>query len=200
MFPCLKRKTTGFRADYAGPADFCEILQREMVPLYRLALLLTADNKEAEKCFASTAEEAFKEKFVFKDWAQPWVNRCLIKNAIRIVSPVAAGSAGNRASRGAQTATMTDAEVAVMQLPPLERFVFVMSVLERYSIWHCSLLLGCSMKEVSEARRRALSGLPRLGPHPAEAQPSGHLEMRAYAGAIVSVEFSQQTSLQRSAS
>jgi DNA-directed RNA polymerase specialized sigma24 family protein len=200
MFPCLKRTTTGFRADYAAPADFCEILQRDMEPLYRLTLLLTADSKAAEKCFTSTVEEAFKEKSVFKDWAQPWVKRCLIKNAIRIVSPVAAGGAGNRASRSAQAATLRDAEVAVMQLPPLERFVFIVSVLERYSIWDCSLLLGCSMKKVAEARQRALSVLPELGPHAAEAHPSGRLEVPAYAGAIVSAEILQQTSFERSAS
>jgi hypothetical protein len=31
-----------------------------------------------------------------------------------------------------------------------------MSILERYSIWDCSLLLGCSMKKVIQARMRAL--------------------------------------------
>jgi hypothetical protein len=95
---------------------------------------------------------------------------------------------------------MRDAEVAVTQLPLLERFVFVMSVLERYSTWDCSLLLGCSMKKVAQARQRALSGLPGLGAHSAEAQPSSRLEVPAYARAILSAEALKQTSLERSAS
>jgi hypothetical protein len=40
----------------------------------------------------------------------------------------------------------------VTKLSPFERFVFVMSVLERYSHWDCSLLLGCSMNKVAQAR------------------------------------------------
>jgi hypothetical protein len=41
-------------------------------------------------------------------------------------------------------------------LAPLERFVFVMSVLERYSDRECSLLLYCMVKDVIDARSRSL--------------------------------------------
>src|SRR5438067_6119487 len=44
----------------------------------------------------------------------------------------------------------------VLALEDLERFVFVMSVLEGYSEKECSLLLGCSPLEVHDARTRAL--------------------------------------------
>jgi DNA-directed RNA polymerase specialized sigma24 family protein len=74
------------------------------------------------------------------------------------VSPASTRSGGNRDlwNRG-QEQTSGDNEIdAVTQLAPLERFVFVMSILERYSIWDCSLLLGCSMKKVVQARMRAL--------------------------------------------
>src|ERR1039458_4345738 len=37
-----------------------------------------------------------------------------------------------------------------------ERFVFVMSVLERYSDQDCSVLLSCSRQDVGETRMRAL--------------------------------------------
>ncbi len=200
MFSRLKRETPAFRDDYATPADFCEMLQRDMRPLYRLAFLLTADDMEAERCFTSTVAEAFKEKSVFKDWTRSWLKRCLIKNAIRIAAP---GSAVNkkRAFRSQQDGAPAGNELdAVAQLPPLERFGFVMSVLERYSTWECSLLLGCSMKKVAQARQRALNGLAGLGAQFAEAGLSRQLKVTTYARAIVSPEVLQQTSFERSAS
>jgi DNA-directed RNA polymerase specialized sigma24 family protein len=48
---------------------------------------------------------------------------------------------------------------AVTKLGPLERFVFVMSVLERYSDRDCALLLGCNPNKVPQARKKALHRL-----------------------------------------
>jgi DNA-directed RNA polymerase specialized sigma24 family protein len=157
MFPPRKLETAGFRACYAKRADFCEVFERDMKPLYLLAFLLTANHKEAEQCFVSTVEEAFKETVVFKDWARSWVKRCLIKSVIRIVSPMSTRGGEKRDFWGVvQHATDGESEVdTATQLAPLERFVFVMSILERYSSWDCSLLLGCSVKKVSLAQMRA---------------------------------------------
>jgi hypothetical protein len=44
----------------------------------------------------------------------------------------------------------------VTRLAPLERFVFVVSVLEHYSDRECSLLLNCTVKDVMDARSKAL--------------------------------------------
>jgi hypothetical protein len=44
----------------------------------------------------------------------------------------------------------------ILRLEHFERFVFVMSVLERYSDQDCSVLLGCSRQDVGETRMRAL--------------------------------------------
>ena len=46
------------------------------------------------------------------------------------------------------------------KLAPLERFMFVMSILERHSHSDCALLLGCSKNKVAEARTTALRRLP----------------------------------------
>jgi glyoxylase-like metal-dependent hydrolase (beta-lactamase superfamily II) len=59
-----------------------------------------------------------------------------------------------------ESGNLSDAIDAVTKLAPLERFVLVMSILERYSAWDCSLLLGCSIKNVAVARMRALRRLP----------------------------------------
>jgi hypothetical protein len=48
---------------------------------------------------------------------------------------------------------------AVIALPDFNRFVFVVSVLERYSDYYCSLLLGCSVQDVYSAREKAFEQL-----------------------------------------
>jgi hypothetical protein len=45
---------------------------------------------------------------------------------------------------------------AVLRLEPFERFVYVMSVLERYSDLDCSVILGCARRDVIAARIRGL--------------------------------------------
>src|SRR6266446_3483017 len=79
MLRFRKPKIATFRADYAMRADFCAVFEEDMKPLYLLAFLLTANHKEAEQCFASTVEEAFKKQAVFKEWARTWVKRKLIE-------------------------------------------------------------------------------------------------------------------------
>jgi DNA-directed RNA polymerase specialized sigma24 family protein len=158
MFRLERVGTASFRAHYAKRADFCELFEREMKPLYLLAFLLTANHQDAEKCFAAAIDEALEEPAVFKEWAESWVKRSLIRNAVGIVSPASTRSGGNRDlwNRGQEEAPGDNEIDAVTQLAPLERFVFVMSILERYSIWDCSLILGCSMKKIVQARKRAL--------------------------------------------
>ena len=71
------------------------------------------------------------------------------------------GALERRAMRG----TKRECEIDnVTKLAALERFVFVMSILERYSNWDCALLMGCSMNRVAQARMKALRRLPDLAP------------------------------------
>jgi len=51
---------------------------------------------------------------------------------------------------------------AILELAPFERFVFVMSVLERYSDHDCSILLGCPRRDITTTRARAMHQLVRL--------------------------------------
>jgi DNA-directed RNA polymerase specialized sigma24 family protein len=158
MFRLERVEPASFRADYAKRADFCELFEREMKPLYLLAFLLTANHQDSETCFAAAVDEALEEPVVFKEWAESWVKRSLVRNAIGIVSPASTRSGDRRDlwNRGQEEAPGDNEIDAVTQLAPLERFVFVMSILERYSIWDCSVLLGCSMTKVIQARMRAL--------------------------------------------
>jgi len=157
-----KSRPVNFQADYAQRSHFCEVFEQDMDALYLLAFLLTANHQDAESCFASTLDEAFQQKTVFKDWARTWVRRCLIRAAIRIACPTSSKTTATREFWGdTQDLIARNGEIdAVTRLAPLERFVFVMSVLERYSTWDCSLLLGVSTKKVVTAQLRALRRLP----------------------------------------
>ena len=47
----------------------------------------------------------------------------------------------------------------IIALNSFERFVFVMSILEKYSARECSLLLGCSRRDVINAQAAAVHHL-----------------------------------------
>ncbi len=161
MFGSKKPMTAHPSIDYATRDDFCSVFERDMKSLYLLAFLLTGNHKESEQCFVSMVESSFRERVVFKEWVLPWVKRGLIKNAIEIV----------QGEYGIGTVT---------KLAAFERFVFVMSILERYSNWECSLLLGCSMNKVAQARMRALGRLPELvAPLPRRKGPPSRRRLEA---------------------
>ena len=162
MFRSNKPKITNFRADYAKHADFCDVFRNDTKHLYLLAFLLTANHEESEQCFLSAVDAAFKEPAVFKEWVRSWIKRRLIENAIKIVSPALAENGQRRELWSAgQREAQRECEIdSVTKLAALERFVFVMSILERYSNWDCALLIGCSMNRVAQARMKALRRLP----------------------------------------
>ena len=152
-------------AAYANHEDFCRIFNEDMNSLYLLALLLTADREKAEQCFVSGLEDAAKGNPVFKEWARSWARRTIIQNAVRRINPRPGdGSQGSSsASLDGNDETLPPERQAqfdaVLGLEPFERFVYVMTVLERYSEYECALLLGAARRDVLAARTQALQQL-----------------------------------------
>jgi hypothetical protein len=146
---------------YAMRSEFCRIFEKDMNGLYLLSLLLAADRTIAEQCFVGGLHIAQEGNQVFKEWAASWARRAIIQNAIRMIRPRKAATAANVISDyTAGNALNERAEIAgIVDLPAFERFVFVMSVLERYSDQECSLLLSCKRSDVADARTRALERL-----------------------------------------
>ena len=140
---------------YAIPADFCRIFEHDMNRLYLLSYLLTADHRMAETCFVRGLEDATRSNRVFREWAGSWARRMIIQDAIQTVRPLASNDSVFDA-RSHEVPDKPRAISAVVGLPAFERFVFVMTVLDRYSHQECSLLLGCSREDVITARVRAL--------------------------------------------
>src|SRR5207245_5599013 len=143
---------------YATQREFCRIFAEDQTALYLLSLLLTADASTAEQCFVAGLEDSVQGNPVFKEWARSWSRRMVIKNAVRMISPVpgqrndAGHVTGLAALRSYFGGSLTD----VVQLAPLERFVFVMSILEGHTPQECSILLNCTKQDVAIAQVRAL--------------------------------------------
>jgi DNA-directed RNA polymerase specialized sigma24 family protein len=156
-----KRITNLQPTPYATEADFCRIFRSDMNRLYLLSLLLTGDHATAEKCFVSGLEDSAKGSPVFKEWAQSWARRTIIRNAIQWIQPRPTGRPATGRVTGGRSTGEPERIAAVMELPALDRFVFVMAVLERYSDQECSLLLDCSRDEVIAARTRAFEQVGR---------------------------------------
>ena len=116
---------------------------------------------KAEKCFVQGLQDAREGNRVFKEWAETWARRTIILNAIRLLRPSPAnGAANTMPDPNAVGSVIRSAEIAaILELSVFERFVFVMSVLERYSDRECWLLLGCTRDAVVSARSRALQNL-----------------------------------------
>jgi DNA-directed RNA polymerase specialized sigma24 family protein len=143
---------------YASSGDFHRIFHEEKDSLYRLSFLLTADHEKAQQCFVSGLEGSVKGNPVFKEWARSWARRAIIQCAVRVINPrpMEEDAPSSFDSRSKTMAAEEAETAAILELRPFERFVYVISVLERYSDQDCSLLLGCARQDVIAARIRAL--------------------------------------------
>jgi len=158
------------KTDYAMPADFCRMFADDVDHLYTLAWLLTADRHKAEQCLVAGLEDCLQGNAVFREWAHSWAKRTVVKNAIRMTSP---SPLRNETLRNEtlcnQTKTATgipepDTQAdAITSLKPFDRFVYVLSVLEKYSDRECSMLLECTVDKVMAARTQALQALAGVG-------------------------------------
>src|SRR6266436_5385498 len=83
-----KRPDGDGRQDHATHSDFCAIFLQQLERLYSLALILTGNELSAEKCFLAAFESCAEESHVFKESAESFSRRSVIKQAIRLTSPM----------------------------------------------------------------------------------------------------------------
>ena len=145
---------------YATSEDFSRLFADNVESLYQLAFLLTRDHDTAEQCFVTGVEDSVHGSNVFKEWAHSWAKRTIVQLAIRALQPKPfdPDSVEDTAAPGdlKRVPDRHDVIGRLLSLSDFDRFVFVMSVLERYSEHECALLLGCTPPDVREARTRAL--------------------------------------------
>lgn len=151
---------------YATQEDFYTIFNDYLMEFFQLAFLLTRDHEKAERCIVKGLEGCVARNRIFREWARSWARRTIIQNAILELRPRPSQSNSplsgaifpyvGHISNGPSEPFSMD---LVLGLEDFERFVFVMSVLERHSEHDCSLLLGCSVREIREARNHAMKEL-----------------------------------------
>lgn len=145
---------------YTTPADFCQLFETELNRFFYLALLLTADERKAEQCFTDALDDCLHSSTIFTEWAQRWAVHSIVKNAIRAATPTQGLTTSP--NRTFQTEAKSDLEtiaLAIEALPTLDRFVFVMTLLENYSDRECASFIGCAVAEIQPARERAVRQL-----------------------------------------
>jgi DNA-directed RNA polymerase specialized sigma24 family protein len=152
----------------ATSADFRKVFAENVENMHLLSFLLTADEAKAEESFVSSLEDCVKANHVFREWARSWARRTIIQNAVRMLAPrrnqsTATPEPGDPVCcRFGRTSEANAAITSILELEDFERFVFVMSVLYRYSEQDCSVLLGCSRQDIRETRMLALQHCGRI--------------------------------------
>ena len=146
---------------YPPGTDFSNILTDEMHSLYQLSFLLTADLAKTEQCFISGMGECEEEIGVFMAWTRGQARRAILKHAIGMIRPApeSADDLSFTPLKGSTASGESNLFDAILGLNAFERFVYVMSVLERQSDDECSIILKCSRRDVIVARSLALECL-----------------------------------------
>jgi DNA-directed RNA polymerase specialized sigma24 family protein len=182
--PCTNRSKPSIASDYATSDDFRKLFTEDMAGLHLLAYLLTGDQEEAEQCFVTGLEDSVNNNSIFKEWARSWAQRTIVQSAIRMIAPRPDHAAWARVSpdRDAKLQSAPGKQPAiatVLALRDFERFVFVLSVLERYSDQDCSILLSCSREDVRAARIRSLQQISEIDHKNGESEDDSTIPLQA---------------------
>jgi DNA-directed RNA polymerase specialized sigma24 family protein len=161
FFRRSRRKDRRQGSEYATEADYQKIFSENMAGLHLLAYLLTANPATTEEVFVAGLEDTVNGNPVFRQWARSWSRRAIIKEAVKAIAPSPNGAGGEVQTVNAQTgnAELDALMERVVRLPAFHRFVFVLSVLEGYSISESATLLACTPTEVMSAKSQALQSL-----------------------------------------
>ena len=153
----------GDQGEYATAEDFRELFAEDPNGFYMLSFLLTANHEKAKQCFVAGLDDCVDGNAVFQEWAGRWARRVIVRNAIRILAPhkgepqpteIADQPAGKR--RVLEMPLRDALFASILSLNDFERFVYVLSVIERFSDQECAVLLGISLKEMRETRAIAV--------------------------------------------
>ena len=151
------------RSGYATAEDFRGLFTEDPNGLYMLSFLLTANHEKAEQCFVAGLDDCVDGNAVFQEWAAMWARRVIVRNAIRIIAPhrgqpqpaeIAYQPAGKH--RVLEMPVQDVPFASILSLNDFERFVYVLSVIERFRDQECAVLLSISLKEMRETRAIAV--------------------------------------------
>ena len=156
-------KRASERCAYADKEEFVSVFECERAGLQRLALLLTANSEMAKRCLTRAFGDCIASSSVSRERVLSWTHRMVIRNAISLVMGPGGESfvsTNDGADNGLVAFSPDDLPDAIgeyesiLDLPELDRFVFVICVLERYTTQDCALLLDRPPRDINEARQR----------------------------------------------
>ena len=138
-------------------ADFCQAFSKDIDGLYSLALLLTGDPQAAETCLLAALENCLRERPGGERSARSWGRWNMIRQAANVVlsRPDRAHTKPLKRLDPIQNPVV----LAIAGLPLIERFAFVVTVLERYSVSECATLLHRQSGEIARARVEAMQAI-----------------------------------------
>ena len=142
---------------YTTADEFCAIFNREMQSFFPLALVLTGDEAKAQKSFLGGLAKCRKATTVFKDWARSYARLAVIESAVDLLAPTTGKKVFSTASVS-KDASCPELDL-VLRLDVFERFVFVLTVLERFTVQDCAIVLKCRQQDVEQARVRAFDSI-----------------------------------------
>lgn len=146
---------------FATEADFRRVFKEEINSLFVLAAVLTADVAKAEECFCRALDSSLDALWVSIERASSWARRAVVNQAVQLVAPrkVRTQNPIESGSVWPETSSLENPVGALCSLNPFERFVVVMTLLERQSDSDCALQLECTRQDVGVARASALRKL-----------------------------------------
>jgi hypothetical protein len=151
------QSVAGWVQRYMTSKDVCELFTEEIHSLHLLSFLLTTDQAKAKECLIAVLGDGDQEIRDFLDWVSFSARSAILRHAIRMIQPNALGMA-YQSSTTLNRPSPSDRNnpfAAIAYLGTFERFVFVISVLERRPDDECATLLGCTRREVVIGRELA---------------------------------------------
>ena len=145
------------RSELARKDDFVHLFKSEELTLRLLAILLMGDAKAAKVCLGRALQDCIASSSVSRDWIFPWARRSVIRCAIQLAPvPRSDPPFGPELSANRDwLTTRLDAPFdEIFGLPELDRFVFVLCVLENCSVQDCALLLSKPPRLISDVLNR----------------------------------------------
>jgi DNA-directed RNA polymerase specialized sigma24 family protein len=136
----------------------CEMIRAQIKSLYLLAYMLTASRELAESALISAVDHILCDDSIDTE-LRSWSIRILALKSVSAIRGASDHDPSDTWSAEDSTPELADLVNAVTGLAPMERHVFVLSVLERFADMECAILLDCNLEEVAEIRTSALQHL-----------------------------------------
>ena len=161
---------------YASSGDFHRIFDEETDSLYRLAFVLTADREKADQCVVSGLEDSVKGKPGFsRNGHDRGLGERSFRTPQRMINPrpVEEGYPSGLNVGGRTSGQKHDGDDRDSQ-PRAVRPIRLCDVGSRalFRSHECSVLLGCSRRDVIAARNRALEEIVSVRVHLEQIDPS----------------------------